>query len=132
LAAGEHRLRTVPSAGFVADSATLVRDGAPATPPEVRQRDVRVERWAATERRVTVGAGPAALLVVPENRNAGWTAVLDGDRLRAVRVDGWQQAFLLPAGQGGAVTLRFTPDRPYRAALAAGAGFVLLVLLAAV
>ena len=131
LAAGEHRLRTVPSAAFVAESATLVRDGAPAAPPAVRQRDVRVERWDPTERRVTVGAGPAALLVVPENRNVGWTAVLDGERLRAARVDGWQQAFLLPAGRGGAVTLRFTPDRPYRAGLAAGAACVLVVGLAA-
>ncbi|MEV6493898.1 DUF3367 domain-containing protein, partial [Actinoplanes sp. NPDC051633] len=50
---------------------------------------------------------------------------------RAVRVDGWQQAFVVPAGAGGAVTLRFTPDRPYRSALAIGAGCALLVALAA-
>ncbi|HET6531894.1 MAG TPA: alpha-(1-_3)-arabinofuranosyltransferase, partial [Actinoplanes sp.] len=121
LTAGEHRLRTVPSAAFVAESATLVRDGTTTTPPAVRHRAVRVERWDATERRVAVGAGPAALLVVPENRNAGWTATLDGADLRAVRVDGWQQAFVVPAGTGGEVTLRFTPDRPYRTGLAAGA-----------
>jgi arabinofuranan 3-O-arabinosyltransferase len=131
LAAGEHRLRTVPSAAFVADSAALVRDGAAATPPAVRQRAVQVERWAPTERRVTVAAGPAALLVVPENRNAGWTATLDGQRLRAVRVDGWQQAFVLPAGEGGTVSLVFAPDRPYREGLAAGAACVLAVALAA-
>jgi len=131
LAAGEHRLRTVPSKAFVADSAALVRDGAAATPPAVHPRAVRAERWDPTERRVAVDAGAAALLVVPENLNAGWTASLNGERLRAVRVDGWQQAFVLPAGAGGTVTLRFTPDGPYRAGLAAGAAFVLLVALAA-
>ncbi|MFC7534495.1 alpha-(1-_3)-arabinofuranosyltransferase family protein [Actinoplanes sp. GCM10030250] len=131
LTAGEHHLRTVPSAAFVAESATLVRDGAPTTPPAVTQRDVRIERWEATERRVTVGAGEASLLVVPENLNAGWAATLDGQELRAVRVDGWQQAFVVPAGAGGAVTLRFTPDEPYRIGLAAGAACVALVVLLA-
>ncbi len=131
LTAGEHRLRTAPSAAFLAESAALVRDGAGTAPPAVRPRAVEVERWDTTERRVTVGAGEAALLVVPENRNAGWTATLGGRQLRALRVDGWQQAFVLPAGRGGTVTLRFTPDDPYRGALAAGAGCVLLVGLAA-
>ncbi|TWJ30268.1 alpha-(1-_3)-arabinofuranosyltransferase domain-containing protein [Micromonospora sagamiensis] len=130
LPAGEHRLRTVPSTAFVVDQAALVPDGtAPATP--ARTRAAQVDRWAATERAVTIGAGDTALLVVPENFNAGWTATLDGQRLRAVRVDGWQQAFEVPAGSGGAVTLRFAPDRPYRAGLAAGAAAVLVVGLAA-
>jgi arabinofuranan 3-O-arabinosyltransferase len=132
LAAGEHRLRTVPSAAFVADSAALVRDGAAATPPAVGPRAVRVDRWGPTQRRVTVGAGAAALLVVPENLNAGWTATLGGQQLRAARVDGWQQAFVLPAGEGGTVALLFTPDRPYRAGLAVGAACVLMVGLAAI
>ena len=80
---------------------------------------------------MTVGPGAAALLVVPENFNTGWTATLGGARLRAVRVDGWQQAYEVPAGAGGAVTLTFTPDRPYRDGLAAGAAAVLLVGLMA-
>ncbi|MEV6305702.1 alpha-(1-_3)-arabinofuranosyltransferase family protein [Actinoplanes sp. NPDC051861] len=131
LTAGEHRLRTVPSEAFLAESATLVHDGAAATPPVVTQRAVTVEQWDATERRVTVAAGEAALLVVPENLNAGWTATLDGQDLRAVRVDGWQQGFAVPAGAGGEVTLRFAPDEPYRAGLAAGAACVALVVLLA-
>jgi arabinofuranan 3-O-arabinosyltransferase len=131
LTAGEHRLRTVPSAAFVAESATLVRDGAAAGPPAVRPRAVQVQRWEPTDRQVTVGAGPAALLVVPENHNAGWRATLGGQRLRPVRVDGWQQAFVVPAGAGGAVALEFTPDRPYRTGLAVGAACVLLVALVA-
>jgi arabinofuranan 3-O-arabinosyltransferase len=130
LAAGEHRLRTTPSASFVVDSAALTPRGV-AAPPAAVQRAVEVVRWQPTERTLTVAGGEAALLVVPENFNAGWAATLDGRRLPAVRVDGWQQAFELPAGSGGTVTLTFTPDRPYRTGLAAGAGAVVLVGLLA-
>ncbi|MBG0567950.1 alpha-(1-_3)-arabinofuranosyltransferase domain-containing protein [Actinoplanes aureus] len=131
LAAGDHHLRTVPSASFVADSAALVRDRAPATPPAVARRDVRIEQWDSTERTFTVAAGEASLLVVSENHNAGWVATLGDQELRPVRVDGWQQAFVLPAGEGGLVTLRFTPDQPYRMGLLAGAVCVFLVVLLA-
>ena len=126
LAAGEHRLRAAPSGAFVVDSAALLPPGAGAVAPAV-QRGVEVVEWHPTARTVTVAAGDAALLVVPENFNAGWKATLDGQRLRAIRVDGWQQAFEVPADTGGPVTLTFTPDRPYRAGLAAGAGAVVLV-----
>ncbi|WP_430787680.1 alpha-(1-_3)-arabinofuranosyltransferase domain-containing protein [Actinoplanes sp. G11-F43] len=129
LKAGDQHLRTLPSAAFVIDSAALVPEGV--TTPAVTGRDVTVGEWRATERTVTVGAGAASLLVVTENHNAGWAAELDGATLRPVRVDGWQQAFVLPAGEGGTVTLRFTPDEPYRAGLAAGAGFVLLIAILA-
>nr|WP_221375421.1 alpha-(1->3)-arabinofuranosyltransferase [Actinoplanes polyasparticus] len=127
LAAGEHRLRTVPSAAYVVDTATLARGR---TTP-VTTRPVEATRWQPTERNVTVGGGAESLLLVHENFNAGWTATLDGQQLRAVRVDGWQQAFVVPAGNGGAVALEFTPDRPYRLGLAAGAACILLVLLMA-
>ncbi|MEU4691609.1 alpha-(1-_3)-arabinofuranosyltransferase family protein [Actinoplanes sp. NPDC023714] len=128
LTAGEHRLFTQPSPSYLIESAALVGDGFTAA-PAVTRRTVAVEKWDATDRQVTVGAGAESLLVVAENRNAGWTATLDGRELRAVRVDGWQQAFVVPAGAGGAVTLRFTPDDPYRTGLAAGAACVLVVLL---
>ncbi|GAA4942197.1 alpha-(1-_3)-arabinofuranosyltransferase domain-containing protein [Actinoplanes utahensis] len=128
---GDQRLRTVPSAAFLIDSAILVPDGTTDAAPAVSHRAVTVERWDATERAVTVAAGAASLLVVPENLNAGWAATLNGQELRPVRVDGWQQAFVLPAGDGGPVILRFTPDDPYRTGLAAGAGCVLLVVLLA-
>jgi arabinofuranan 3-O-arabinosyltransferase len=131
LAAGEHRLRAEPSAAFVVDSAALLPPGAGTGPPAAVQRGVEVVEWHPTARTVTVAAGDAALLVVPENFNAGWQATMDGQRLRAIRVDGWQQAFEVPAGGGGTVTLTFTPDRPYRAGLAAGAGAAVLVGLLA-
>lgn len=131
LVAGEHRLRTVPSASLVVDAAAVVPDGSAASPGPVGQRGVEVLKWAPAARSVTVAAGEAALLVVPENFNTGWTATMDGQRLRAVRVDGWQQAWEVPAGSGGTVRLTFAPDRPYREGLLGGAAAVVLVGLLA-
>ena len=71
-----------------------------------------------------------ALLVVHENFNAGWQASLAGHRLTAVRVDGWEQAFLVPANSSGTVTLVYAPDRPFKAGLLAGLLAVLALLLA--
>jgi arabinofuranan 3-O-arabinosyltransferase len=131
LAAGEHELRTLPSVPFVVQSAVLA-PAAGARPP-VHHREVRIGRWAAADRSVRVGPGGEALLVIPENANPGWTATLGGTRLVPTRVDGWQQAWLVPAGAGGTVDLRFGPDRPYRAGLAAGgAGVLALLALVAV
>ena len=50
-----------------------------------------------------------------ENFNPGWRAVVDGRQLRAVRLDGWKQAWLLPAGTAGVVTLTYLPNAIYRA-----------------
>ncbi|MEH0846296.1 alpha-(1-_3)-arabinofuranosyltransferase [Micromonospora sp. CPCC 205711] len=129
LPAGGHRLVTAPSSGFVAQDVTLRPTGGTRAAP--RHRDVQVREWAPTERRVQVAAGESALLVVPENANAGWTARLDGRALPVARVDGWQQAFVLPAGAGGEVVLEFAPDRAYRGGLAAGALTALGVLVLA-
>lgn len=129
LPAGGHRLVTSPSAGFVVQDATLRPEAALAAP---RHREVTVLDWNPTDRRVRVAAGGAALLVVPENANAGWTATVDGRPLAATRVDGWQQAWVLPAGGDGEVRLVFAPDRTYRGGLAAGAVMALGVLLLAV
>ncbi|MEN3305000.1 MAG: arabinofuranan 3-O-arabinosyltransferase [Micromonosporaceae bacterium] len=129
LAAGEHELRTLPSVPFAVQSAVLApgkagKAAATAT-SAVHDREVTVARWAATERSVHIGAGNEALLVVPENANAGWVATLNGRTLAPSRVDGWQQAWVVPAGSGGTVVLRFAPDRTYRDALAAGGTGVL-------
>ncbi|MFF0313032.1 alpha-(1-_3)-arabinofuranosyltransferase family protein [Micromonospora sp. NPDC005252] len=128
LPAGGHQLATVPSAGFVVQDATLRPEAAV---PAARHREVTVLDWDPTDRRVRVAAGGAALLVVPENANAGWTATLAGQKLATTRVDGWQQAWVLPAGDAADVRLVFAPDRTYRGALAAGAFSALVVFLLA-
>ncbi len=98
----------------------------------VSRRDVQVRRWTTSTRSLEVAPGPAALLLVPENVNAGWRASLEGEALTPVRVDGWMQGYLLPEGDGGRVTLDFVPNRPYQAGLVLGGVLALILLAAAV
>ena len=130
---GEHRLVARSSALLGIDSATLLR----ATPPADTDSGVRVAaettRWEAEHRSVEVGARTEnTLLVIPENTNPGWTAQLNGEPIGPVAVDGWQQGYVLPPGPAGTVELTFAPGPYYRAALAVGAGAVLLLVLVAV
>jgi arabinofuranan 3-O-arabinosyltransferase len=129
--AGPSRLRMAATPTVSVTALALV-DLARPPPASSDSRVERVVRWGSTERSVEVVPGPASFLVVHEAANDGWTARLDGQRLRPVRLDGWQQGFVLPSG-GGRVELVFAPDRPYRAALAVGAllalGLLALALL---
>ena len=71
----------------------------------------------------------AGVLVVPQNANPGWAAATaDGTTLTPVRIDGWQQGWLLPAGPATEVRAEFGPDRWYRVGLLVGA-LALLALL---
>lgn len=97
--------------------------------PPVATRTSEVGTWDASSRTVQVGAGGEALLRVAESANAGWVAMLDGQTLDPVRVDGWQQGWMLPAGAGGLVTLVYAPSRTQQAGMAAGAVLALLALV---
>jgi arabinofuranan 3-O-arabinosyltransferase len=79
-----------------------------------------------------VTASTRSYLVVNENFNPGWRAVVDGRRLRAVRLDGWKQAWLLPAGTAGVVTLTYLPNAIYQGAILAGLSALALALFVAV
>ena len=76
--------------------------------------------WHATSRTVQVETSGPAMLVVRENFNAGWQASLNGQRLKPVQLDGWQQGWQLPAGSSGTVSLRYAPQRPFQAGLLLG------------
>lgn len=119
LPAGEHRLAVESTDRFVPTTVSLLP--AWSSPAEVETRRVEIRTWGSNTRSVLVGPGAAALLRVPENANRGWRATLDGRTLATTRIDGWQQAYRVPAGTGGLVRLTYVPDRAYRAALAAGA-----------
>lgn len=70
-----------------------------------------------------------SVLAVPQNFNAGWVGQdAAGRRFAPVRVNGWQQGWVVPAGASGVLIATFAPDRTYRGSLALGA---LLVLVAA-
>jgi arabinofuranan 3-O-arabinosyltransferase len=91
------------------------------TPPTVR-----ITRWTSNQRTVVVGSGAASWLLMDENANAGWQATLNGRRLTSTVLDGWKQAWLVPAGDGGVVTIAYAPDRPYRLVLLIGGLLALL------
>nr|WP_218018181.1 alpha-(1->3)-arabinofuranosyltransferase [Nocardia shimofusensis] len=70
------------------------------------------------------------LLVLPLSTNVGWQAhTADGRELEPVVVDGWQQAWLLPADAAGPITVSFPVDRWYR--LGIFGGLLLLIPLLA-
>ncbi|NUT93224.1 MAG: DUF3367 domain-containing protein, partial [Saccharothrix sp.] len=130
LGVGDHELRGGRSGDFVVQDVWLKQVDAPVV--QVRHREVDVVTWSAAEREVHVGAGPAAVFAVPENANDGWVATVDGKPLARTRVDGWQQAWLLPESSGPVtVSLEFGPDSSYRQRLLAGAAAVVGLLLAA-
>ncbi|HET8643525.1 MAG TPA: hypothetical protein VFM37_16435, partial [Pseudonocardiaceae bacterium] len=129
LRAGEHRVRALPSEAFVVQDLALLPDRQAEAPAQPRA--VTVHSWDSTHRRVEVGDGADAYLVVPENANPGWVAKIGGRELQRLRVDGWQQAWLIPAGTAGLVELDFAPDRQYRLGLLSGAIAVLVLLAGA-
>jgi arabinofuranan 3-O-arabinosyltransferase len=88
-------------------------------------------RWSAASRTLRVSASQRSYLVVNQNFNVGWQARAAGRVLTPVQLDGWKQAWLLPAGTSGLVTLTYTPDSPYRAALFGGFALLGLVIMLA-
>jgi arabinofuranan 3-O-arabinosyltransferase len=87
--------------------------------------------WTSSRRVVRVSASAASYLTVAENFNAGWQATLHGRVLRPVRLDGWEQAWLLPAGSAGSVTLSYRPDGPFRLSVFGGLAALLVVMIIA-
>ena len=113
--AGRHTLTAASGTFAITDlSLTSISPGVGASGGA---RAVTVRSWQPDQRRVGVGPGPASYLEVHENYNQGWTATLDGKELTPVRLDGWQQGFVLPAGPGDTVTLSFRPTASYHLVL---------------
>lgn len=79
-----------------------------------------VGAWGTASRQVRVGRGRGSYLAVAQNYNTGWKASLDGRPLTAVRLDGWEQAWIVPAGAGGTVDMSYPADTWYRIALLVG------------
>jgi len=89
-----------------------------------------VVSWGSSRRTLRVTAAARSYLEVNENFNAGWQAVIDGKALPPVQLDGWKQAWVLPAGTSGVVTLTYRPAVTYRDAIVAGLAALLLCLAA--
>jgi arabinofuranan 3-O-arabinosyltransferase len=132
LPAGKHQLAAAPSAVFAVSDVALSTAAPPGQAAHAGPRAAVAVSWQADRRTVRVGAGQASYLEIHENFNPGWTATLDGRPLRAATLDGWQQAFIVPAGRGGLITLTFKPAVVYHAALLASGGALLVLLVIAV
>ena len=104
--------------------------GLPSTATD-RRTPVVVESWEPTVRRLRLDEYPnPRVLSLRENTNAGWQATVRGRTLQPLVLDGWQQGWLVPAGVGGDVVLRFAPDLTYEAAITGGAVLLAGVALA--
>jgi len=90
-----------------------------------------VTSWTPSARTLRVAAATRSYLEVNENFNAGWRAVLDGRQLQPVQLDGWKQAWVLPAGTAGVVTLTYQPESLYRDAIVGGLGALALIIIIA-
>jgi len=129
LPAGQQELLISPGAQFVIDGARLSTPAAAALPTASPVR-ADTGAWGPSRREVRAPASATSrVLVVPESINPGWVAHTGtGQRLTPVAVNGWQQGWVVPAGNPGTITLTFASNSLYRAGLAVG--LALLPLLA--
>lgn len=129
IAGGVRQVRAPGAGAFLVDQ--VVFDGQAAASAASAPRQPAVRRWEPTLRVVRLDARVPAVLELGENFNAGWRATLAGEPLRAVRVDGWRQGWVVPAGTSGDAVITFAPDRAYRAGLAIGAVLAVALLAGA-
>ena len=129
LAAGTNRVVEPATDAF--DVSDVVLNADASAVPSAAPAAAAISSWTPTKRTVRVSAQTPSYLVVNENFNPGWRAVVHGKVLQAVRLDGWKQAWLLPAGTSGEATLTYRPEKLYRYAVVGGLAALLLVLLVA-
>ncbi len=128
LAAGDHIISFPSGSPFLVTGLLAQGTGSGLTALPTGTRSATCPLWTPGRRTVAVSGGSATYLQVSQNYNPGWVATLDGRTVTPVRLDGWQQGWILPAGASGTMVMTFTPDHTYRAALLLGALFLLLLV----
>ncbi len=134
VAGGFNRVVEPSSDAFSVQSVALrpaTAQPAAARPPAATAGTARVLSWTSSSRVLRVSATAASYLTVAENFNSGWQATLHGRVLRPVRLDGWEQAWLLPAGSAGRVTLSYLPNGPFRLSVFGGLAVLLVIMIIA-
>ncbi|RFU82954.1 DUF3367 domain-containing protein [Streptomyces triticagri] len=126
LGSGAHRVEAGDQGPLALTDVTLT-SGKPAA-PATAEREMSVRDWAGDDRSLTVGAGAASYLTMYENVNDGWKATIDGKELQSVRLDGWQQGWLVPADASGTIELTYEPATTYEIGLIGGAVALLLLI----
>ena len=129
LGPGDHVLAWRPSDRFEVGSVVLRPERSGVVP--VVRRSTALHVLDPSNKVIDLGPGGDAVVRVAQNFNAGWRAELDGTPLDPLRVDGWQQGFVVPAGAGGTIHLVFEPDSAYRRALFVGGVVALLLVVGA-
>ena len=126
---GLHRLDEVGGGPFALSSASLIRTTSRASTAQTRS--IHVTQWDDSTRTLTAGSGPTTILAISENFNPGWHAMFRGVALPTLRLDGWRQGWLIPAGEAGEIRLSFGPTSTFRIAIVVWiVAFVLFVGLA--
>lgn len=133
LRSGSHHVEVLAGGGLVPVETALVKAGfgdVSVTPVQ----GVDVWRPNPTELTVEVpDADDQSVLAIAQNYNEGWEAYdSTGQKLTPIRIGGWQQGWVLPAGPEQVVTASFMPARGYRAGLLLGLVALLAVLATAV
>jgi arabinofuranan 3-O-arabinosyltransferase len=129
LSVGEHRLKALASTTFSVTALALTDRAAHAIAAPV---PVAVSAWAPESRSFSVPAGPETIVELGEGFNAGWTASVDGSTISPLRLDGWRQAWRVPASTTArTIEAVYTPGTTQRIALAVGALLLLVVVAAA-
>jgi arabinofuranan 3-O-arabinosyltransferase len=130
LPAGQQELLISPGAQFVVGGVQLSAPAAAELTSAPGLSPATVGAWGPARREVRApSSGTARVLVIPESINPGWVArTSSGLRLTPVAVNGWQQGWVVPAGDAGTITLTFASNALYRTGLAVG--LALLPLLA--
>jgi arabinofuranan 3-O-arabinosyltransferase len=132
LPAGQQELLISPGDAFVVDGAQLsTAGGAAVMSPSVAP--AATGAWDSSRREIHAPeSATSRVLVIPESINPGWLArTSTGARLAPVAVNGWQQGWMVPAGNPGTITLTFASNSLYWAGLALGLALLpLLALLA--
>lgn len=115
--AGRHTLTAAAPGTFAVTDLSLASMAAGAETASGGSRAVTVRSWQPDQRQLSIAPGAASYLVMHGNFNPGWGATLNGQGLTPVRLDGWQQGFVVPAGPGGTITLSFRPAATYHLVL---------------
>ncbi|MFI0447978.1 alpha-(1-_3)-arabinofuranosyltransferase family protein [Actinomadura sp. 6N118] len=130
IVAGDNRIGAG-GTSYRVDSMVVDPGGKLAAAKPQASQPVQVRGWDKGSREVEIDTQGRSYLVVNENFNAGWKAEVDGRELRPVRLDGWRQAWEVPAGTAGVVKLTYKPDGLYRIALFAGLNLLIVLFLVA-
>src|SRR5262249_42643281 len=129
--AGRHTLTAATPGTFAVTDLSLASLAQEAATASSASRALTVRSWPPDQRPLSIGPGAASYLVMHGNFNPGWDAVLNGHALTPVRLDGWQQGFIVPAGPGGTITLSFRPAGAYHLALAVSLAAAAILLAVA-